>query len=445
MKKHLLTITVISLATAFLLGCKQTPKKEDNYLHLDNTEYTLFEDETFVLTGTTNLSGSISYSSENNRIASVSSSGRVIAKKEGQTRIVASIETLTVYCNLTVRPLSEKNSDYISFEDNDFVIGLNEDQIYQVSPSYHSQDSVLDKSFTFVSDDETIATVSTSGIITPVKEGTASIIVSSENVSAAIYLDIYSIKMNTKEDWMTMLATTENKEARFYLNQDVDMSGVSYAPVATYGNYLMGELNGGYHSVKNITMDVALDKQSVFGFATAFNLHDIAFENTVFTASTIKNNCGLFISFMHHITEQDSNGNNVNNVYPASINAVLCDFQYTQSSGYLIAENFYGGIIQDVFGYMRDGSGNPLLASCSYAIAKEFYLWWDPNPISNVICYVPSGDVSIEPASQSTGLPISYNGIHKTDSLIEADYLANTYFDMNVWDVTPNTVPSFKK
>lgn len=444
MKKNLLTFITIALTASFLVGCNKKPAKVADYLRLDMNECTLFEDESFVLNGTTNLTGTISYASENNRIASVSSSGRVIAKKEGQTRIIASIETLKVYCNLTVKPLSEKNADYITFEDNDFAIGLNENQTYQVIPSYHSKDSVIEKPFTYISDDNSIATVNESGIITPIKEGTTSVIVSSGDVSAAVYLDIYTIKMDTKEDWMTMLATTKNKEARFYLNQDIDMSGVQYAPASAYGNYLMGELNGNYHSVKNITMKEDLLEQSIFGFATAFNLKNIAFENTLFTSTTIDNNFGLFISFMHHITEKDASGKDANNVYPASISNVLCDFQYTQGSGYLIAKNFYGGIIQDVFGYMRDVNGEPLSESCSYAIAKEFYLWWDPNTITDVICYVPNGDISIKPASQSTGLPISYDGIHKTDSLIEADFLANTYFDTNVWDVAPNEIPSFK-
>lgn len=444
MKKHLLIAAVISFSTVLLVGCKKTSKKVENYLQLDKYEYTLFEDESFVLNGTTNLSGTISYSSENNRIASVSSSGRVIAKKEGQTRILASVEDLKAYCNLTVKPLSEKNEDYITFEENDFAIGLNEKQTYQIKPSYYSGGSKIEKSFTYVSEDESVAKVNESGVITPIKEGMASILVSSNDVLAAVYVDVYTIKMNTKEDWLAMLATTENKEARFYLNQDIDMSGVEYEPTATYGNYLMGELNGDYHSVKNITMKESFDKQSVFGFATAFSLYNIAFENVLFTSSIVEYNCGLFVSYMHHITEKDSSGKDVNNVYPAVINTVLCDFRYTQSSGCLIAEKFYGGIIQDVFGYMRDENGNPMLMEHSYAIAKEFYLWWEPNTISNVICYVPNGDISIHPESESTGLPISFDGIHKTDSLIEADYLANTYLDTNVWDVTPNQIPSFK-
>ena len=444
MNKHLLTLAVITFATALTVGCKKPSEKTENYLKLDKSEYTLFEDETFVLNGTTNLSGVISYSTENNRIASVSSSGRVIAKKEGQTRIIASIDDLKAYCNLTVKPLSEKDTDYITFIENDFVIGMNEDASYQISPSYHSGGSVVEKSFKYRSDDENVVMVDEFGVITPVKEGNASIIVVCEEVVAAVYVDIYTMKINTKTDWMEMLSLRNNKKARFYLNQDIDMTGVDYAPETEFGNYMMGELNGEYHSVKNIVMSTSLDKQSVFGFATAFSLYNIAFENIIFTSTTRSNNCGLFVSYMHHITEKDPSGKDVNNVYPAVINTVLCDFQYTQASGYLIAENFYGGIIQDVFGYMRDVNGDPLNPDYSYAIAKEFYLWWDPNGISNVICYVPSGDISIKPASISTGLPISYDGIYKTDSLIEADYLANTYLDTNVWDVTPNQIPSFK-
>ena len=359
--------------------------------------------------------------------------------------IIATLSlTLSFLVGCNEQQVEEDPNAYITFEVSDFVIGMNENQTYQISPSYHSDDSIKQKTFTYKSSDETIATVNESGIITPVKAGTTSVVVSVGKISASVYLDIYTIKMSTKEDWMAMLGVTGNKEARFYLNQDIDMEGVSYAPKSSYGDYLMGELNGNYHSVKNITMKTTLVEQSVFGFATAFNVRNIAFENTTFTSIDPDNNYGLFISYMHHITEKDSVGKDVNVVYPAVINTVLCDFKYTQSSGYLIAKNFYGGVIQDVFGYMRDSSGNPMDTFHSYAIAKEFYLWWDSNSISNVVCYVPNGDVSIKPNSENSGLPISYDGIHKTDSLIEADYLAYTYLDSNVWNIAPNEIPSFK-
>lgn len=448
MKRHALAFTLISLVSALLVGCGKKKTQVENYLRLNYDEYTLFEDESFVLDGSTNLATPISYSSENNRIASVSTSGRVIAKKQGQTRIVASVETLKVYCKLTIKPLSEKTTDYITFTENEFVIGLNENQTYQINPSYHSGESVLEKTFTYRCDDPTIATVNENGVVSALKQGTTSILVSSGNVSASVFIDIYNFKMNTPEDWMTMLATTKNKYARFYLNQDIDMAGVAYAPSSSYVSELialMGELNGGYHSVRNITMSTSLVKQSIFGFATAFSLYNIAFENIVFTSTIIGNNCGLFVSYMHHITEQDSNGNDKNNIYPAVINNVICDFKYTNSSGNLISENFYGGSVQNVFGIMRDVNGNPLDKSNSYAIGKEFLLWWDPNSVSNIICYVPTGDISIEPAHESEGsLQISLASTFKTNSLIEADYLASSYFDKNIWNINLNEIPSFK-
>ena len=112
---------------------------------------------------------------------------------------------------------------------------------------------------------------------------------------------------------MPEVPTTEN---RYYLENDIDFDGVEYDiggvargsssnTVDQGGNiYHFGsEINGNFHTVKNITAwakDATLNPdghQSIFGRTIGATVKNIGFENVVFTSS---HSYGLCAIMMHH-------------------------------------------------------------------------------------------------------------------------------------------------
>lgn len=448
MKKVIIPLFLL-LPTLVVTGCANkstsstSSEVETTEITLNQTALSLFEDDSFLLEITSQYTGVVSYSSSNPAVASVSSAGRIIAKKVGKATIKVLVGKATATCEVIVDSIENKKEDYILCSQKEYIVGLNETSLPSIQPTYYVNGVVdTSKTFNYVSKNEDIASVSTNGSITLHKPGVASVEVSSNNVSTTIYLNVYTVNIKSTSDWKDMLETVDDKNARFYLSTDLDFSGEDYELRNGYDeewhcHYIMGEFDGGFHKVSHITMTNTSENQSIFGYATAFTAKNVEFDSITFTSTSA--NGGLFTSLMHHITEDGTN-----NIYTTLVQDVICDFKYSSIGGSGIANAFYGGGVQNVFISMKDVNNNPLLPSKTWALTKETYLWWDPNFVSNMICYVPQGDVSITPKTASSGLPMSYDAIYKTSSLIEADFLASEYFDANIWDIKPNEIPTFK-
>ena len=127
----------------------------------------------------------VTYTSLDNNIATVSSSGLVTGISEGTTTIKATYEGIVATCTITVVPVVY---DIVLSE---YLTTIKEKGTYQILPTC-TIDTVVDISpiITYTSLNPTIATVSTDGIITGVLEGITSIISGYNGIEKSFILTI---------------------------------------------------------------------------------------------------------------------------------------------------------------------------------------------------------------------------------------------------------------
>lgn len=119
----------------------------------------------------------ITWSSSSSSVASVSSSGTVTANKEGTATITAKTSNgKTATCRVTVNPPVEVSSVTVSPGYTTLKVGETESLSCTVRPS-----NAYDKSITWSSSDTSVATVSSSGVVTAKGAGTARITAKSSN------------------------------------------------------------------------------------------------------------------------------------------------------------------------------------------------------------------------------------------------------------------------
>ena len=428
-----------------LTGCNKKKTEIKTTLTIDPIEIEMYEDDCALVKAETNSTKSVTYSSQNSDVVSVNSSGVLLAKNAGKTYVNASVEDLNASCYVTVKPISEKTEDYIRFDKSLFVIGLNDASTENViAPTYyHAGEAVGGKSFVYSSSNEEIATVSANGSISVKASGTTSIVVTCDSVTANVILDVYDIVIRTTSDWEDMLKTTQNKNARFYLDNDLDFTDVQYVYYSDFDHKLMGFFEGNYHIVSNITMKTNDLVQSIFGYASVFSVMNIRFINVKFTSS-VKNG-GLFSSLLQHYSEDG-----VNQITGQSvIRNVLCDFIFSDVVSCVIADRFYGANVDYVYVKARNAAGTALRESDTYLMAYSYYTWFGTSHFIDVIGLVEKGSITKEVKNADPSDTIYYPDTItevKTNvaaSLIEANYLASLSFDSNVWNIRPNELPSF--
>lgn len=89
---------------------------QKDYIKLDKNSVTLLDDETITLSYTTNVSGTVTWSSTNPEVASVDSNGKVNAVSKGETTITVKTSDgkCSDSCKVTVRRFSDGISVYCS-------------------------------------------------------------------------------------------------------------------------------------------------------------------------------------------------------------------------------------------------------------------------------------------------------------------------------------------
>ena len=142
---------------------------------LNKTSLALTEQETFQLAATVSPDNAtdktVTWSSSNTAVATVSSNGLLTAVQEGSATITAKAGDKTATCTVTV---SKKVIPVTSVTLNKTSLALTEQETFQLAATV-SPDNATDKTVTWSSSNTVVATVSDNGLVTAVAEGTTTI------------------------------------------------------------------------------------------------------------------------------------------------------------------------------------------------------------------------------------------------------------------------------
>lgn len=449
---------VTTLCLVLAKPSEETPTDKTT-ISLNVNAYALTEDETFTIAATTNSTDVIKWTSSSPEVASVSSQGRVIAKTAGETTITATVGNVSDSCTVTV--LADVNTQ-TKIEINQPILRLSVSrgatQIQGTVTTADGQQTLAEAGATYKSDNTDIATVSANGTVTPVAVGSTLVYVTVGGRTKIVSVEVYTMLVSTAEDWNAMLGLPGDLAARFYVTNDIDFSGVTYnAKTNNGGDVLLsqsfcGSLDGGGHTISNVTFDGSVSSQSLFGTMVGCTLTNIAFSNIHFTASGA---AGLAIRVLQHYNVADENGNATRDLLfaPCYVTNVFGDFVYDYHSVGGIANIYFGGGLENVFVNMRMSDGSALNKTTDFAVARQSMIWsmadpnWFPNNyLNNVVVLAESGAVNAawDTTYDGGGLTISLDGLHVVTTKMEAGYLVRTLFDNNVWTVTPGLLPKLK-
>lgn len=455
----ILAAAIVTTLCLVLVKPSETEPTEKVTIKLNLNDYSLVEDDTFTLAATTNSTDIVKWTSTDMAVASVSSQGRVIAKTVGKTTITATVGNVSDSCTVTV--LADVNTQ-TKIEINQPILRLSVSrgatQIQGTVTTANGQQTLAEAGATYETDNASVATVSADGTVTPMSVGSTLVFVSANGRTKTVAVEVYTMLVSTAEDWNAMLGLPGDLAARFYVTNDIDFSGVTYnAKTNNGGDVLLsqsfcGSLDGGGHTISNVTFDGSVSSQSLFGTMVGCTLTNIAFSNIHFTASGA---AGLAIRMVQHYNVADENGNATRDLLfaPCYVTNVFGDFVYDYHSVGGIANIYFGGGLENVFVNMRMSDGSALNKTTDFAVAKQSMIWsmadpnWFPNNyLNNVVVLAESGAVNAawDTTYDGAGLTIGLSGLHCVTTKMEAGYLVRTLFDNNVWTVTPGLLPKLK-
>ena len=448
---------VTTLCLVLAKPSEETPTDKTT-ISLNVKAYALTEDETFTIAATTNSTDVIKWTSSSPEVASVSSQGRVIAKTAGETTITATVGNVSDSCRVQVVADNAQATIKLAQTTLRLSAASGAMQIQGTVVGGDSQQTLTEAGATYETDNASVATVSADGTVTPMSVGSTLVFVSANGRTKAVAVEVYTMLVSTAEDWNAMLGLPGDLAARFYVTNDIDFSAVTYnAKTNNGGDVLLsqsfcGSLDGGGHTISNVTFDSAVSSQSLFGTMVGCTLTNIAFSNIHFTASGA---AGLAIRVLQHYNVADENGNATRELLfaPCYVTNVFGDFVYDYNGVSGITGIYYGGGMENVFVNMRMSDGSALNKTTDFAVAKQSMIWsmadpnWFPNNyLNNVVVLAESGAVNAawDTTYDGAGLTIGLSGLHCVTTKMEAGYLVRTLFDNNMWTVTPGQLPELR-
>lgn len=448
---------VTTLCLVLAKPSEETPTDKTT-ISLNVNAYALTEDETFTIAATTNSTDVIKWTSSSPEVASVSSQGRVIAKTAGETTITATVGNVSDSCRVQVVADNAQATIKLAQTTLRLSAASGAMQIQGTVVGGDSQQTLTEAGATYETDNASVATVSADGTVTPMSVGSTLVFVSANGRTKTVAVEVYTMLVSTADDWNAMLGLPGDLAARFYVTNDIDFTDVVYnAKVNNGGDVLLsqsfcGSLDGGGHTISNVTFDSAVSSQSLFGTMVGCTLTNIAFSNIHFTASGA---AGLAIRVLQHYNVADENGNATRELLfaPCYVTNVFGDFVYDYNGVSGITGIYYGGGMENVFVNMRMSDGSALNKTTDFAVAKQSMIWsmadpnWFPNNyLNNVVVLAESGAVNAAWDTQydGAGLTIGLSGLHCVTTKMEAGYLVRTLFDNNMWTVTPGQLPELR-
>ena len=448
---------VTTLCLVLAKPSEETPTDKTT-ISLNVNAYALTEDETFTIAATTNSTDVIKWTSSSPEVASVSSQGRVIAKTAGETTITATVGDVSDSCRVQVVADNAQATIKLAQTTLRLSAASGAMQIQGTVVGGDSQQTLAEAGATYETDNASVATVSADGTVTPMSVGSTLVFVSANGRTKTVAVEVYTMLVSTAEDWNAMLGLPGDLAARFYVTNDIDFSGVTYnAKTNNGGDVLLsqsfcGSLDGGGHTISNVTFDSSVSSQSLFGTMVGCTLTNIAFSNIHFTASGA---AGLAIRVLQHYNVADENGNATRELLfaPCYVTNVFGDFVYDYNGVSGITGIYYGGGMENVFVNMRISDDSALNKTTDFAVAKQSMVWsmadpnWFPNNyLNNVVVLAESGAVNAawDTTYDGAGLTIGLSGLHCVTTKMEAGYLVRTLFDNNMWTVTPGQLPELR-
>lgn len=448
---------VTTLCLVLAKPSEETPTDKTT-ISLNVNAYALTEDETFTITATTNATDVIKWTSSSPEVASVSSQGRVIAKTAGETTITATVGNVSDSCRVQVVADNAQATIKLAQTTLRLSAASGAMQIQGTVVGGDSQQTLAEAGATYETDNASVATVSADGTVTPMSVGSTLVFVSANGRTKTVAVEVYTMLVSTADDWNAMLGLPGDLAARFYVTNDIDFTDVVYnAKVNNGGDVLLsqsfcGSLDGGGHTISNVTFDSAVSSQSLFGTMVGCTLTNIAFSNIHFTASGA---AGLAIRVLQHYNVADENGNATRELLfaPCYVTNVFGDFVYDYNGVSGITGIYYGGGMENVFVNMRMSDGSALNKTTDFAVAKQSMIWsmvdpnWFPNNyLNNVVVLAENGatNAAWDTTYDGAGLTIGLSRLHCVTTKMEAGYLVRTLFDNNVWTVTPGQLPELR-
>ena len=187
MKKRVILISSIALAALLIGGGvltfvlinnakqeKNPSKPQDFTISLNHTILQLKEGKTETLVATTSEAATVTWSSLDEEIATVSQEGLVTALKEGNTTVTASAKGKSASCTIEV----SKDEQAFTIDLNETEINLKEGETFDLVATTSELATV-----TWSVVDDTIASVDQAGHVEALKEGTTFVVASANGVS----------------------------------------------------------------------------------------------------------------------------------------------------------------------------------------------------------------------------------------------------------------------
>lgn len=193
-------MSVLLVLSAFggACSCNDEEEVEPAVITLSRTDIAVSVMEKYLLTATTSgIDGEIVWTSENSEIATVVG-GEVTGVSAGDTKIIASYGETSATCTVLVTAGADVPAIEVNEEDVALLVGGE----WQISSTvFYLGESYTDATFTYVSDDSSVATVDETGKITGVKVGETTVTVNGSwrSFTDSVYLKAV-IKVTVKDN-----------------------------------------------------------------------------------------------------------------------------------------------------------------------------------------------------------------------------------------------------
>lgn len=299
-KKWLGAILLSTSCMTLIWGCGNATETS---IQLTQETCSLLEGESAQIIAMTDEDTNVLWSSSDESIVSVTD-GEVFGKRIGTATITASVGKKKAECIVTVGEDDSQNT-YLASKVNGYYMEIGAADSLQTEFVICTKDSegkVTEKeatNLTYKMYNRGIAMIDDKGVITPLEVGPTTMTVTSGELSCTVDVIVATKLIDTTEDWMEVLNTTDNLEAYYYVTSDLDFEGVKYTGLGSTiekeaAKCFRGTIDGGNHVVKNITITCATGSHGIFGPLLDAKVRNLSFDNVTLTAGgNIVNGCGL--------------------------------------------------------------------------------------------------------------------------------------------------------